>query len=176
MARGSPNAASPPNILAECVDLYLRRRMALLVTQFSEGKIVPLTSILYISTSLIQEHLADQQIEDIVTKAKRNNPLLSITGTLLFTGIHFAQILEGSAKHLDLLMATIMLDVRHDDIIIIERTAIGVRSLADWDMAYTGPSQFVQSHVSRLLGAASIWERGWAAGSLRHLMLEFARS
>lgn len=133
-----------------------------------------LSSLLYISRSTMSADDAKQGVDRIVATAVARNPALGLTGALLFTGSHFAQVLEGDATSIDLLMDAVRRDPRHDEILIVERVPLARRHFADWSMAYFGPSQFVSGHVTRLLNDRSPAEHRRGADWLRELLCAFA--
>lgn len=113
-------------------------------------------------------------IDGIIATSRARNPELGLTGALLFTGEHFAQVLEGTAESIDRLMATVRKDLRHGEIIVIAREPIVTRRFGSWSMAYSGPSQFVARHVTRLLNDPTPQEQGRSADWLNDLLWEFA--
>lgn len=130
--------------------------------------------LLYISKSRI-EHMDAAFLEtEIVGGSRIKNATLDLTGALLFTGTYFAQILEGSAGSIDQLMFSIHGDLRHDNILVVDRSSIDERKFPDWKMAYFGPSQFVSRHVVRLLTRTSQSEQRRATEWLTELAYEFA--
>lgn len=133
-----------------------------------------LSSILYVSQSIMPQSDAVAGVNNIVTTALARNPELGLTGALLFTGDYFAQVLEGSDASIDLLMASILRDPRHDQILIVDRGPIAERRFADWSLAYFGPSQFVSRHVTRLLDSPSLPERRRSSKWLNDLLWEFS--
>lgn len=135
-----------------------------------------LISILYISASDLVDCEADDAVHAIVSKARVHNAQHGLTGALLFTGKYFAQVLEGTAEDIDLLMSKIGQDVRHQNLIIVDRSAISERRFPEWGMAYMGPSQFVARHISRLLNDPAPSEKTRAAGWLADLMHEFSKN
>ena len=129
--------------------------------------------LLYISESRIDNMDAASFETEVVVAARIKNAILGRSGALLFTGTHFAQILEGPEASLDAMMHLLQADDRHENIIVIERSAIGIRRFADWQMAYFGPSQFVSRHVTRLLNGASASDQQRATEWLTELAHEF---
>lgn len=117
---------------------------------------------------------ATKAVDDIVASSRKNNAQRGLTGALLFTGEHFAQVLEGTAASIDQMMAQVTTDVRHDEIIMIAREPIVTRRFGEWSMAYSGPSQFVARHVTRLLNGPALPEQNRSAEWLNDLMWEFA--
>lgn len=129
--------------------------------------------LLYISDRRIDHLDADSFETEVVVASRIKNAALGLSGALLFTGTHFAQILEGPKASIDALMQTLQDDDRHENIAVIERSAINTRRFADWQMAYFGPSQFVSRHVTRLLNGASPPEQQRATEWLSELAHEF---
>jgi hypothetical protein len=131
--------------------------------------------ISYISTCRISPTEAPSVVDDIVAGSIKRNSARHITGALMFTGEHFAQILEGKAADVDAVMASILADPRHDDIIVMTQERIVERSFGDWTLAYAGPSRFVARNLERLRHISFAEDRRWEARWLRDLLLEFAR-
>ena len=129
--------------------------------------------LLYVSKSKIKEAEAFSVVSRIVTKAIEWNVDHNLTGALIFTGTHFAQVLEGSQKDLEDVMVIIENDPRHGSIQVINRSPIDERQFPSWAMAYQGPSQFVSRHVTRLLHATSGLEQQRATDWLIQLAHEF---
>lgn len=137
------------------------------------GKLTVLSSLLYISRSTIAPSDAEAVVGQIVATSIARNPGAGLTGALLFTGTHFAQILEGETAEIERLMKVVSCDTRHDQIMIVEQSTLAQRQFDDWSMAYFGPSQFVSRHVKRLLNDPSPGERRRAADWLGELLREF---
>jgi hypothetical protein len=91
-----------------------------------------LHQVFYISRS----NAAPGEVEQIVQGARRQNARCGVTGSLLFTGGHFAQLLEGSADALERTMAIITADTRHDGVKRLVDAGITQRRFAGWDMAF----------------------------------------
>lgn len=109
-----------------------------------------LSSLLYVSHSRIPEQLAEGSVRQIVAAAEIRNRDLGVTGALLFTGQHFAQIIEGDRAAIDLLWGDIRRDIRHERLMVVERKSPVTRRFADWSMAFFGPSYFVTRQVTSL--------------------------
>ena len=135
-----------------------------------------IVSVLYVSTSTLSGEDADRQVDEIVSIAQRRNPLADLTGALLFTGSHFAQVLEGHGDDIDEMLASIRRDPRHRRLLCVDRSPLLARRFPHWSMAYSGPSAFVSGFVRRLLEAPSKPERDLAATWLEDLMVKFAQT
>lgn len=75
-------------------------------------------------------------MQRIVRVSRDRNASLDVTGLLVYSGEHFAQVLEGPGASLDSLIASIRADARHH--ILWERppTATDDRWFGDWSMGY----------------------------------------
>ena len=65
--------------------------------------------------------MSNDDLMDILKKARLNNAGLGISGMLLYTGEVFVQVLEGEENVVDDLVKLIKIDPRHKDFRIIER-------------------------------------------------------
>lgn len=88
--------------------------------------------LFYISRSLA----TPEQTEQILAGARRRNQQSGVTGALLFTGGHFAQILEGSEAALASTMTAVEADTRHEAVTRLLEGELDQRRFAGWDMAY----------------------------------------
>jgi hypothetical protein len=130
--------------------------------------------LLYVSRSLIPRDGVKQAIDHLVVTSSSRNSTLALTGALLFTGRHFAQVLEGKQESVELVMAAIARDARHDQVLVVEKAPVAERRFAGWSLVYFGPSEFVSRHVTRLLSDPAAAKRTRAAEWLVELLCEFA--
>lgn len=86
----------------------------------------------YISRSLA----TPLELEDILTRARAANAQRGVTGSLVFTGGHFAQWLEGPAGAVADTMAVIAADTRHEAVKALRQGDLPARRFATWHMAY----------------------------------------
>ena len=93
-----------------------------------------LHSIIYLSSAT--EPLTPQELRDLLDLSRRNNAAVGIGGILLHWDGNFLQYIEGPEKQLELLMAKVTQDPRHDGIIVVHREAIEERAFPDWTMAF----------------------------------------
>ena len=133
-----------------------------------------LESLLYVSESTIESISAESEVKRILATAHAFNPSAGITGALLFTGKHFAQVIEGEEAEISRLIASIARDTRHVQLNIVTRGSLAVRRFPDWSMAYNGPSQFVSRHVTQLLNDPSPSESSRAAKWLAEILEQFS--
>lgn len=79
-------------------------------------------------------------IVNLLSKARKKNASLGITGMLLYDNGSFFQILEGEEAVLDQLFNEITADQRHHQIAKIISEAIPKRQFSDWSMGYAAIS------------------------------------
>ena len=98
------------------------------------------------------------EVNAILRTSQRRNAQADVTGALVFSRGAFGQILEGPDRAVEETFERIQLDVRHDDVRLLEVRPIEERSFATWSMGYCGHEalldrMFGDSHhldVSRL--------------------------
>jgi hypothetical protein len=79
-------------------------------------------------------------IVNLLSKARKKNASLGITGMLLYDNGSFFQILEGEEAVVDQLFSEIADDKRHHQIAKIISEAIPTRQFSDWSMGYAAIS------------------------------------
>ena len=72
----------------------------------------------------------------LISSAQRRNRQLDLTGALIYCGHRFVQALEGREAALEAMMAKIVLDPRHRQLLVLARQPISKRLFGNWDMAY----------------------------------------
>lgn len=90
-----------------------------------------LCQLFYISRSLC----TPTDVEDLLASARRHNLRRGVTGLLLFSGGHFAQLLEGTPEAMRETMAAIEADPRHEAVTRLVETPIAQRRFGAWSMA-----------------------------------------
>jgi hypothetical protein len=78
----------------------------------------------------------DASIQDILQTSRRNNRKSDVTGCLLFSGLHFAQVLEGSEAVVIPLAKRIASDPRHANLAVLMESHRPDREYGDWSMGY----------------------------------------
>lgn len=138
-----------------------------------------LKSLLYVSESLLRLPDDADILDRIVGTSQQRNAERDITGALIASRGHFAQILEGPDAGVEATMARIAGDPRHRRVtVVIEREA-GRRRFETWTMllAYAGNSFYVDRHISPLLDVDQPQQdRGAQALQLFHLVHELAHA
>lgn len=118
----------------------------------------PLCQLFYISRS----RATPAQVEQILISARHHNQLRQVTGALLYTGGHFAQLLEGLPQALADTMAAIDADSRHEAVTRLIEGSITQRRFAGWTMAFIeapGTDDLIQQLLATPAIAAERAER-----------------
>lgn len=84
--------------------------------------------------SRVADAPGDIDIDKILRISRRNNRRLDVTGCLLYSGRHFAQVLEGRTDAVGELMARIGADPRHRGLKVIADRRIRQRDFPEWSM------------------------------------------
>ena len=127
-------------------------------------------SILYVSRREQGAGTAHDCTHDIVVAAKVKNAGLDVTGALVATPTHFAQVLEGPETSLQMLMASIQRDPRHSDMAMAPMAIQPRREFTRWSLAYCGESSYVSGLVDVEIGG-NAFDAERNAAALRSLML-----
>jgi hypothetical protein len=75
-------------------------------------------------------------IEDILSKSRKNNAADNITGMLLYRNGYFIQALEGEEAPVQRLYEKIAQDERHGNVLTVSKERIKERQFADWSMGF----------------------------------------
>lgn len=108
-------------------------------------------SIVYISTPTFAPYQAAGMVRAIVGHAQRRNADRGVTGTLIATEHHFAQVIEGRRDATQPLMENILLDPRHCDVTIVQHQIDAGRRFREWSLAYHGNSAYFEGFIRALL-------------------------
>ncbi|NVK20210.1 MAG: BLUF domain-containing protein [Methylocystaceae bacterium] len=93
-----------------------------------------LTRLAY--SSVARADLKEDDLQRIIQTCRDFNAAEEITGVLVYTGESFIQILEGTDRILDVVLAKIIADDRHYDIEILIRSEITKRAFSKWSMGF----------------------------------------
>jgi hypothetical protein len=122
----------------------------------------PLTRIVYISQCNIPGTPAEvaSQVQRIVDHAQVYNSKNNITGLLLFSGSHFAQVLEGPSHNVKTLFESIETDNRHSNSQTLVNHEVDARAFGKWDMALTSVNQQDMADVITLFPTSTSTANG----------------
>lgn len=76
------------------------------------------------------------ELPRIVSACRAHNEIDHITGVLLFTGLDFAQLIEGAPQPVERLWARLLGDDRHEGILRLLDTRAESRRFADWRVGF----------------------------------------
>jgi hypothetical protein len=109
--------------------------------------------LVYVSRNEIEgdEVTIQSEIEQILTKARTQNPLSNITGALLFNTGCFAQILEGLHDDIQETFERIQCDRRHSHVAVLAFEPIAERKFTNWSMAYFGTDSKVSGRFADII-------------------------
>jgi len=93
-----------------------------------------LVSLIYVSVAA--HPMTDDDLRDILRKAREKNTRLNVSGMLLYRDGFFLQILEGEQETVDSLYATIAADERHRSVLKVEEHPIEQRTFGQWTMGF----------------------------------------
>ena len=85
-------------------------------------------------TSRARLDLSARDLGDIHEAARHLNALDGVTGLLLFDGVRFLQIIEGSEEAIDSLVERLRRDPRHSAFEIRDERIVAARSFPNWSM------------------------------------------
>jgi hypothetical protein len=92
-----------------------------------------LYQIFYVSRALASR----EQVQAILESSRELNARREVTGSLVYTGGHFAQVIEGPAATLAETMVAITADQRHDTVRTLVKSQLTARRHGGTRMAFT---------------------------------------
>ncbi|MGI4862974.1 MAG: BLUF domain-containing protein [Janthinobacterium lividum] len=107
--------------------------------------------IIYLSWATFP--FTNEQLQSLLTLARRRNTELAITGILLYGNECFLQVLEGEQELVQELYALIRRDPRHGNFITFVDKPVAQRAFADWVMAFQPVSAQQLDDVVGYLGS-----------------------
>ncbi len=94
---------------------------------------------------------SNEELNDLVTRARMRNNAHGVTGMLLYENGRFLQTLEGPTKGLETIWASIRQDKRHNDIEVLSQHLVSGRIFSEWDLLlYRKLDQAPKSLLERL--------------------------
>ncbi len=96
--------------------------------------------LFYLSRAV--DGLREVDVQQILTRARTNNWRVNVTGCLLFSGRHFAQVIEGAEPALQALFQKIQRDTRHSGVHVLLDQQAAQRRYADWSMGFVYSADF----------------------------------
>ncbi len=106
--------------------------------------------LLYFSQT--KQDVSEDQIQSILTVARKRNAELGVTGVLLQGGGMFMQVLEGPEQAVLKLYVKILDDSRHRDSRIVYITPVKDRLFANWTMGFLNDNPLDVVTMAQLRG------------------------
>ena len=94
-----------------------------------------LIHLIYASTA--NKNMSEDELLDILKKARKTNEKLNISGMLLYHDRSFLQVLEGEASAVEELYDRIKKDRRHHGVTLIASRKIKERNFPAWEMGFS---------------------------------------
>jgi Sensors of blue-light using FAD len=98
-----------------------------------------LVRLVYASRAV--DDVSQEQLLNILSQSKVNNPESGITGVLCSSGSIFLQCLEGGRMQVNALYNQIAADPRHSDVVILSYEEISERNFSNWSMGVVNLEQ-----------------------------------
>lgn len=128
-----------------------------------------LRSITYMSSAV--RLLLEQELDDLLIRARRRNEVESVTGVLLYDAGNFLQVIEGPESGLARVYSAIMADRMHHNVFELLNDPIEYRAFPHWSMAYLGVGAASEEPPADLLSGLAA-PPGELSG-VRHLLAAF---
>lgn len=135
-----------------------------------------LKRIIYVSQSAFEKAEVDLFLPQLIENANTRNNSLGVSGGLIYTGHRFGQCIEGPESCIDTIMDSIIRDVRHSEIRVVENKAISERTFINWGLVYSGSSFYVDRHLKAAQTKEIGLDHSFTVDKLRAMMLLFTRS
>lgn len=116
-------------------------------------------SLLYVSIQAFAAADSERTINQIVAISRRRNARVGVSGLLLATDRHFAQVIEGVAETIDTLIAAVRCDPRHHHVTVLLAEALPSRRFGNWSLAYRGRSAYLDHYIAPLIAPNPASER-----------------
>lgn len=125
-----------------------------------------LTRVFYVSE--VAPGVTDIDMQVILGIAQVNNRRLDVTGMLVQSDGHFAQVLEGRSQAVASLMDRICADARHGDVRVLLEEPIVTRQFARWAMGLVRRDDMTET--MRLLHRDGCADKSRARALIQSLM------
>jgi hypothetical protein len=93
-----------------------------------------LYNVIYLSAA--EKPMSEDELIDLLRKAREKNARLDVTGMLLYRNGYFIQVLEGEQSKVLELYKTISEDDRHHHVMTLQQGAIDKREFDNWEMGF----------------------------------------
>ena len=134
----------------------------------------PIFQLIYISAA--NRDFSEDELEELLSKARENNSTLDITGMLLFHEGSFIQALEGPQANVEALYKKIAQDDRHTETVVLYKSHQDERDFDSWSMGYYRSNQSSQQNLEgfhNFLAAGFSRNNKETASRARKALLQF---
>jgi hypothetical protein len=112
---------------------------------------MPLTRLVYFSTSKRPtDGSVAVQLKQILASSIKNNVRFAVTGGLVFNRNYFMQVLEGGRSNVTKVFSTISVDLRHDQIELVEVKDVRERLFAAWSMGFASTPELIKELSAKM--------------------------
>jgi hypothetical protein len=108
----------------------------------------------YVSSAI--KKFTQNELVELLTKAREKNIRLGVTGMLLYDDGNFMQVLEGQKETVKALYASIIKDRRHQGAIVIDEDELVERQFSEWSMGF---SNLIDPAVKAMPGFSEFMDR-----------------
>lgn len=129
-----------------------------------------LTRLVYASS--ITEDFNCDDIENILSCARKHNTKNNVTGMLCFNRKYFLQCLEGSRTNVNNAYHKILNDKRHSRIVLLDYKEITKREFSNWSMGYMPESSLTAPTSLKFSGKNEFSPYEMSGESAHQMMLE----
>jgi len=105
--------------------------------------------------SVVARNIRFQDVEEIAERSASRNAALGVSGLLLYTPSHFAQVLEGDETVVRQVYDRVKRDARHTRVRTISEQPISERAFGDWGMKAAALRSELSADVLSRLDATS---------------------
>ena len=98
----------------------------------------PLVQVIYASAAVTP--FTPEALRTLLAKSRSRNSLYGVSGVLLYHDGSILQVLEGLEDAVDLILASVTKDARHNKLRYLSRAPIQNREFEAWSMAFLDPS------------------------------------
>ncbi len=105
--------------------------------------------IMYLSRAVVR--FSDDELEELLLKARQNNSKRNVTGLLILKGRSFLQCLEGNKEDVLEIFEKIKNDDRHDSLIEVIEEEDSKRYFPNWYMGYKTINELDEVRTKKLI-------------------------
>jgi len=119
-----------------------------------------------IYTSSSTKKFTDDELKELLRKARDKNSALQLTGMLLYIDGNFIQVLEGEEKNVMELFKIISADPRHAGTVKLMGKTVTERSFPDWTMGF---KSLTMDEASTVAGYKNFNNDTFKAGAVENM-------